>query len=636
MAGTAVGVWDIETGGVQHWGTDRDEFFRIGGLSVNGAATEIYEYRTELSETLIKDVDVLIGHNTSLFDGPAMWGREAGQVMLNKARHRGWIDTFWLAAIMDPPPHDYVDYLGHKRVIAGEPARMLAFYKLDNLAHRYGFPGKTDNLDALAGLWGGYDKIPTDDPKYRDYLRGDVEASRHLAATLVPKMDDYAWREMRVAALAGAMHCNGFRLDQDLTRAVIDAHTTRNNATLARLAEQYGVQLTDAKGHPRKKPLSGKEGKAALEAAFRELLGEKPIFNESTWETTYEPLFDNVWPMTDKGAWAWGGERIMAAVAEHAPGNKAAAELARDVAEIGGTRTVFKTALDTVRPDGFCHSNVHMLQRTGRASITDPGLTVFGKHNGRHLERGIFLPDVLEHESEYWDQHVLFTVDLAQMDARAVAAMSQDHGYLDMFAPGRDSHTEGAIMIWGPKSGWGGHDYRQLFKKLGHGWNYGMGIPKLAREAGVDVSIAEHFDTTMKQRFPRLVAWKDEVRAFARQYGWVDNGFGRHVLVDAERAYTQAPAGAGQGATRDVLLQGALDLDDVAPGVLRYLKAMVHDEFVWSVPRRDAVEIRQLVVKTMSGEWCPPGASRPVPVIADASHFADRWSGCYEKITAAA
>jgi DNA polymerase I len=626
-----VGVWDVETCGVQHWGVDRDEFFRIGGLSVNGGPTLIDTERSEYSEQL-GHCDVLIGHNTSLFDGPAIWGRHAGEIMLRAARARGWIDTFWLAAILDPPPHKYVDYLGHERTIAGEPARMLPFYKLENLAHRYGFPGKVNDLKALAEKHGGFDQIPVDNQEYRDYLRGDVEASRHLAATLVPKMTDYAWREMRVAALAGAMHCNGFRLDQDLTRAVIEAHTTRNNATLSRLAERYGVPLTDAKGRPRAKPLAGKEGKAALEAAFRELLG---AWGPGT-TSPGQPVFDDVWPMTPKGAWAWGGEKIIEAVQRHAPDNLAAAELARDVAEIGGTRTVFKTALDTVRPDGFCHSNVHMLQRTGRASVTDPGLTVFGKHNGRHLERGIFVPDVLEHEAEYWDQHVIFTVDLAQMDARAVAALSQDQGYLELFAPGRDSHTEGAIMVWGPKSGWAGHDYRQHFKKLGHGNNYGMGPDKLAREAGVDISVAHYFQDTMRQRFPRLEAWKHEVRAFARQYGWVDNGFGRHVLIDADRAYTQAPAGAGQGATRDVLLQGALDLDDVAPEVLKYLKAMVHDEFVWSVPRRDAVEIRQLVVKTMSGEWCPPGASRPVPVIADASHFADRWSGCYEKVTIAA
>lgn len=632
MASSAVGVWDIETDGVEHWGRDRDEFFRIGGLGVDGGSVDIRDLRSEFIQRLTLHANVLIGHNTSLFDGPALLGRDAGPWMRDKARRRGWIDTFWLAAIVDPPPYDYVNVAGKRQVIAGEPSRMLPFYKLDNLAHRYGFPGKVHDLKELAAEFGGFGNIPTYDPRYREYLAGDVEATRHLAATLVPHMDDYAWREMRVAALAGQMHCNGFRLDQDLTRAVIAAHTERNNITLARLSERYGVSLVDAKGKPRSKPLAGKEGKAALEAAFRELLGRFDEYSEQAGDWR----FDSVWPMTPGGKWAWGGKEIIAAVAEHAPDNQAAVELARDVAEIGGTRTVFKTALDNVWPDGFCHPQVHMLQRTGRASITDPGLTVFGKHNGRHLERGIFIPDVLPDDADYWDQHVIFTVDLAQMDARAVAAMSQDHAYMDLFEGDRDSHTEGAIMVWGPKSSWGGVDRRQHFKKLGHGDNYGMGVPKLAREAGVDLSVAQYFHDTMRQRFPRKYAWSDEVRAFAKQNGWVGNGFGRRCMVDPDRVYTQAPAFAGQGATRDVLLQGALDLDDVAPEVLTYLKAMVHDEFVFSVPRKDAVEIRQLVVRTMSGEWAPPGASRPVPVIADASHFADRWSGCYEKVTASA
>lgn len=627
----SVGVWDIETDGVEHWGRDHDAFFRIGGLSVDGAPSMISDHRQEYVDWL-GECNVLIGHNTSLFDGPAIIGRDAGPWMLDKARGKQWIDTFWLAPILDPPPWKYTDYQGKERTIAEKPSRMLPFYKLDNLAHRYGFPGKVHDLKDMAGLWGGYGKIPTDDARYREYLCGDIEATRHLASTLVPHMTDYAWREMRVAALAGQLHCNGFRLDQDLTRAVIDRHTTRNQATLHRLAERYGVSLTDAKGKPRAKPLASKEGKAALEAAFRELLGRVDPQSEAPEDW----VFDNVWPMTPGGAFAWGGEAIVEAVARHAPDNVAAAELARDVAEIGGTRTVFKTALDNVKDDGFCHPQIYMLQRTGRASVTDPGLTVFGKHNGRHLERGIFLPDVLPEEAEYWDQHVLFTVDLAQMDARVVAAMAQDHAYLDLFEPGRDSHTEGAVMIWGPKSGWSGVDRRQHFKKLGHGDSYGMGVPKLAREAGVDLSVAQYFHDTMRQRFPRKYAWADEVRAFAREYGWIDNGFGRRVLVDHDRAYTQAPAGAGQGGTRDVLLQGALDLDTIQPGLLRHLKAMVHDEFVWSVPRRDAIELRALIVRTMSGQWAPPGASRPVPVIADASHFADRWSGCYEKVTVAA
>jgi DNA polymerase-1 len=633
---TSVTIFDIESDGVDHWNApSRREFFRIGGTRTDNGEPIIWEHLEDFVAKL-RNSDVLIGHNTSTFDGPAVFGD--GDFVRAKSRARKWIDTMWLAPLIDPAPWKYTGRDGRERVIAGKPERMLPFYKLDNLAFRYGHRGKTDDLAALAKKHGGYGAIPKDDPEYRDYLRGDLEATRHVASVLLPAMNDYAWREMRVAAIAGQMHVNGFRLDSELALSVVAAHTERNNATLERLAERYGVPLTDAKGNPRKKPLSSNEGKAALAAAFRDLMGtrtraatlqEIAEAGRALPEGIAEPVFDNVWPMTPGGAWAWGGEVITAAAAEY--GNEEVQALARDVAEIGGTRTVFKTALDNVKADGFCHPNVTMLQRTGRASITDPGLTVFGKHNGRHLERAVFLPDVLEGEAPLPDTHVLFAVDLAQMDARAVAALSQDHAYLDLFEPGRDSHIEGAQMIWGPQSGWGGVNRRQHFKKLGHGWNYGMGIPKLAREAGVSLDVAEYFDRTMKARFPRLCAWKDEVRAFAREHGWVDNGFGRRVKIDADLEHTQAPAGAGQGATRDVLLQGALDLDDIDPVVLRYLKAMVHDEFVFSVPRRYVIEIRNLVVRTLSGMWCPPGASRPVPVIADASPFADRWSACYEK-----
>lgn len=632
MAVPTVGVFDIETDGVDHWGRNRSEFFRIGGISVNGKDPVIYDARYAF-EPRLRDMDVLIGHNILAFDLPAIYGADTPGVRLAKARRL--VDTWSLAPLADPAPYSYTTAAGAERVIADKPERMMPFYKLDNLAHRYGFPGKVGDLKALAKEFGGFGKIPKDDPRYREYLDGDVRASGHLARHLAGALDDYAWREQVVSAITAQVHCNGFRLDVELAQAVVDAHAERNNATLARLAERYGVPLTLPNGKPRKKPLASKEGKAALEAAFRDLLpswveqvdGYPPgVVTEVTRD-----LFDAVWPRTPKGAFAWGGEAIQEAVAEHVPDNLEARELARVVAEIGGTRTVFQNALDNVHPDGFCHPQITVLQRTGRTSVTDPGLTVFGKHNGRHLERGIFLPDVLPGEAHEPDTHVLFAVDLAQMDNRIVAALAQDHAYLDLFEPGRDAHTMVAEMIWGPKSGWGAHDRRQDAKSCSHGTNYGMGWDKLAREAGVPPETAQHFQEQFRVMFPRLEAWKHEVREHGRMYGWVGNGFGRKIKVDPDRVFTQGPAGAGQGGTRDMLFQGAIDIDDVDPRVTRMIKGFVHDEMVFSVARRDALEVRDLVVRTMSRMWAPPGVSRPVPVIAEASPFADRWSGCYEK-----
>lgn len=623
-----IGVIDIESDGVDHWGRNRSEFFRIGAVGCNGADPVIYDRRYTF-EPRMREMDVLVGHNILAFDLPAIYGKDTPGVAL--ARERKVVDLWSLAPLVDPAPWSYVDATGATRVIANEPERMLPFYALDNLAHRYGFQGKVGSLRELAKEFGGYGKIPRDEPRYRDYLTGDIAATRHLARTLMPHMNEYAWREQLVSAITAQVHSNGIRLDQELAGTIVAAHKARNDATLDRLAERYGVPLADAKGNPRKKPLAGNEGKAALEAAFRELLGVMPVGSAYAGE----PVFDNVWPMTKpstkfpQGQWAWGGDVIKEAAARH--GNAEAQALARDVAEIGGTRTVFQNALDNVHPDGLCHPTINVLQRTGRTSVTDPGLTVFGKHNGRHLERAIFVPDVLAGEAPEHDTHVLFAVDLAQMDNRIVAALSQDHAYLDLFEPGQDAHTMVAEMIWGLKHSWNGRDRRQDAKKCSHGTNYGMGPTKLALDAGVHISVAEHFQAEFRRLFARLEQWKDEVRAHGREHGWVGNGFGRRVKVDPDRVHTQGPAGAGQGGTRDMLFEGVIKVDRVDPRITRMIKGFVHDEVVFSVARRDAIEVRDLVVREMSGLWAPPGCARPVPVIAEASPFADRWSGCYEK-----
>src|SRR6185437_16269975 len=87
-------------------------------------------------------------------------------------------------------------------------------YDLDHVAERRGLPGKTDNLAELAKQHGGYGAIPVDDPAYRAYLAGDVNAIHRLIDVL-PK-NPYARREHQVASLAGQMTLNGFRVDLPL------------------------------------------------------------------------------------------------------------------------------------------------------------------------------------------------------------------------------------------------------------------------------------------------------------------------------------------------------------------------------------------------------------------------------------
>src|SRR5688500_15299781 len=114
---------------------------------------------------------------------------------------------------------------------------------------------------------------------------------------------------------------------------------------------------------------------------------------------------------------------------------------------------------------------------------------------------------------------------------------------MDKFEGDRDLHMENARTVWGPNAT---KEHRELAKPIGHGWNYSMGFGKLSDIAGPE--IARQFIDSMERDHPRLVRWKIEQADLAERYGVLDNGFGRKMKANRERAWTQGPALMGQGA----------------------------------------------------------------------------------------
>jgi DNA polymerase-1 len=231
---------------------------------------------------------------------------------------------------------------------------------------------------------------------------------------------------------------------------------------------------------------------------------------------------------------------------------------------------------------------------------------VMGKRGGRHVERAVLLPDPGE---------VLISADLSQVDMRAVAGLSQDQAYIEMLKHD-DPHTRIAIELFGTA------ERREEAKAIGHGWNYGRGIRAISEGQEIDPELVRRFDSSMRERFPRLVEWQGEVRALAESGALLDNGFGRLMRPDPHRAHTQGPALMGQGAARDIMMTGLLRLD---PRILPMLRAQIHDEIVLSVPVAQAEEVGRAVVEALSFEW------NGVPILADVSRPGTNWAMCYEK-----
>ena len=190
------------------------------------------------------------------------------------------------------------------------------------------------------------------------------------------------------------------------------------------------------------------------------------------------------WPRTPKGAVSLGGDVLISLTS-----GTEAEELGRSLAELKGQRPLAQLALDSMHEDGFVHPSITMLQKSGRWSTTNPGLTVWTRWGEGAAEKRYFLPDS--------DDDVLLELDYSNADARAVAAMSGDRKYAQRFQPGADGHTINALAAWGKEKFDSDPEYyRQLAKPGGHGWGYRIGAKKLASTWGLPVEEAKLFRKT--------------------------------------------------------------------------------------------------------------------------------------------
>lgn len=566
-------------------------YIHLAGVATEDAPVQIETDAAgaELTAQAINWARVATGHNIMAFDLPALV--RAGVMTMEQvhalAKDGRLFDGLLAARHLDPP------------MARDKGVDATRKYDLDSLAERLGLGRKDDAAKALAKKYGSWDAIPYDTESedgraFRAYLQQDVTLSRQVHAALIERLGgvvpEYLLREHRVAAIGAQIAYNGFRVDMPALEQRVAEVNERKAGSLAWLSEHAGVSLVDGKGKPFKSPLGSKAGKEALEAAFREAGAT------SVWHTANSKQFDI------------SGEHMLHLAREyhHLPQVR---EIAKNVYRVVGARSVYETAHNCTHPDGRVHPKIGFDQATGRWSLTQPGLTVFGKRGGRHVERMIFLPDPGE---------VVLAVDLSQVDMRAVAGLSQDLAYIDMLKH-EDPHAEIAKMLFGDVK------YRENAKAIGHGWNYGRGIKAISDGQEIDPALVRQFDRSMRERFGRLVEWQDEVRAIAEAGVLLDNGFGRPMRADPHRAYTQGPALMGQGAARDIMMTGLLNVADRHPEVLPMLRAQVHDEIVLSVPVGIAEDVRRAVVDCLTFEW------RGVPILADSSPLGKTWGHVYEK-----
>lgn len=575
-------VFDLETGSVDDMWRSGPEFIRLSGHAIDNGDCFNSPSVFKLMEDIMDYEGWIITHNGNNFDS-ILLDKHHDVSILSLARAERLRDCKLIGFLADPP---------YSRMKEGEIEKA---YSLESLGTKYLGEGKMKDvasgksvLKRLAEEFGGYDKIPVDNEDYNLYLHRDVEATRDLIRLL--PINDYVIREHKIAAVAATISIQGFRVDPILLDERIRLGEEKRHKILTELQE-YGLPSPEST----KAPQMTKLGKQAIDAAFRDAGVSLP--------------------RTKNGGPALGKD-VLDEISEGSD-NETVNNLCDAIKSLNGIRTIYGNIHEHLVGDRV-HPSINLRQSTGRWSIQKPGLTVIGKRGGKVIERAVFLPDQ--------EDHVLISADLAQVDARAVAGLSQDLEYLKLFEGDRDAHTEMAIRLYGSA------EFRERVKACVHGVNYGMRGKKLALTTGLPLNEAEDFISNFERGFPRLFHWQNEMREIGETTGILYNGFGRMMRIESERAFTQSPALMGQSTARDLLMEGMLRLWNMGgDSVVKMIRAVIHDELVMSVHRNDVEEIEHLVVDAMSFPWCPAGGTYEVQITAGLNKRGTNWALCYAK-----
>ena len=594
---------DIETHNAERlYDMDRREFFRLGQYAWGEGPVQV---TTDIDEVLaqIGKARLVYAHNGHNFDFNALLGDDA----LHLAYESKLFDTFVFAALHFPAPTRYLHSNGRNytdyNTKPGHTARWLG---LENLAFQFGFPGKLGNLQELAARHNppktkvadlDYGLIPLNDPKFLAYAEQDIIALRDLTRSMlsVVPVDAYSEREQFKWALLAQFSRNGCAVDVPEIQRRVQRSADQAQAIMAELVEQYDFP-TEGKA-----PWSSKLGKQALERILADY-GITPGTVE--------------WDRTASGALSFGKD-VMIAITK----GTAAESVGQAIAALQGDRGLPQQVLDYLAGDGLIHPRIESLQRSGRSSVTSPGLTTWGSRTDKAREdKEYFIPR---------PGNVLIELDLSNADQRAVAFMSKDPRYAERFLPGVDGHEiTGRLMFGDAVYDSDPTGNRNIAKALSHAYAYGAGAKKLALTAQGRLAhltpdevleLAELFVSTMQSHYPQMTRWQNEIRREGGS-GWVYNLWGRPCPVDPERAYTQAPALAGQSSTTELLLDCWINMYERDPSSLKRILFPIHDAILCEVPLREAETFSRFVVS------CADQTINGIEIFLEAGHPGKSWS----------
>lgn len=434
-------------------------------------------------------------------------------------------------------------------------------HNMDDLAKKY-LDTVTIHYEEVAGKGAkqiGFAEVPVE--QAAPYAAEDADITLRLHRVLYPKLQqipplDTLYRELEIPLIT----------------------------VLARM-EQNGVLIDTAMLAQQSLELSGQI--CALEQEAHQTAGK--TFNLGSPKQIQEILYDQlklpVLKKTPKGQPSTE-ESVLQELAMDYP-------LPRLILEHRGLSKLKSTYVDKLpqqvnEKTGRIHTSYHQaVAATGRLSSSDPNLQniPIRSAEGRKIRQAFIAREGCK----------IVAADYSQIELRIMAHLSGDEGLLKAFSQGEDIHRATAAEVFGVEPELVTADLRRSAKAINFGLIYGMSSFGLAQQLGLSRQQAQSYIDLYFTRYPGVKRYMDNIRAQAREQGYVETLFGRRLYLPdiqsrnaamrqyAERTAINAPM---QGTAADIIKRAMIATDQwlqrESGGTLMIMQ--VHDELVFEVP----------------------------------------------------
>ncbi|NHQ87179.1 DNA polymerase I [Iodobacter sp. HSC-16F04] len=431
----------------------------------------------------------------------------------------------------------------------------------------------------------GFDEVAVDVAS--TYAAEDADITLQLAHAMLPRLTGglaHVYREIE-------MPSRSVLFEMERTGVLLDSHK------LNQQSHEIGLRLLE------------------LEQSAYALAGQP--FNLSSPKQIGEIFFEQlklpVIKKTPKGAPSTD-EEVLQELAKDFPLPKVLLEH-RSLSKLKSTYTD-KLPLMVNPRTGRVHTSYNQtVAVTGRLSSTEPNLQniPIKSMEGRKIREAFIAP-------KGWQ---IMSADYSQIELRIMAHLSGDEAMIAAFNSGEDIHRTTAAEVFAVALDQVSSEQRRYAKSINFGLIYGMGVFGLAAQLEIPRDAAKNFIDRYFARFNGVAQYMENIRASAKEHGYVETVFGRRLwLPEIKSANAARRAGAERAAINAPMQGTAADLIKLAminvanwiktEGLQSKLIMQVHDELVLEVPDAEVEMMREQLPLKMAA-----AARLTVPLLAE-------------------